>query len=172
METKPKKEMRFTTEQNAAITIPGNLIVSAAAGAGKTRVMTERICREIEKGTKVDELLVVTFTKAAAAEMKERIEKRLIDLSEEKEDMHAKLRLIEAANGVSRANISTIHSFCQNVLKRNYNLVDLDPAFGVMDDADTGILMKRQFFLFLFVVDLRNHLMGNSFYNFLNNNQQ
>ena len=109
-----KEEMKVTPEQMKAITFKGNLIVSAAAGAGKTRVLTERICREIEKGTKVDELLVVTFTKAAAAEMKERIEDRLIRLSEEKEDAKEKLRLLDAANGVSRANISTIHSFCQN----------------------------------------------------------
>ena len=137
-----KEEMKFTPEQMNAITFKGNLIVSAAAGAGKTRVLTERICREIEKGTKVDELLVVTFTKAAAAEMKERIEDRLLKLAEEKDDAKDKLRLLEAANGVSRANISTIHSFCQNVLTRNYNLIELDPGFRVMDDAETVIIMN------------------------------
>ena len=111
----------WTKEQLEAINKEGNLIVSAAAGAGKTAVMTERIARIIAEGTKVDELLVVTFTKPAAAEMKQRIEKRLSELCEAEQDVEKKRLLIIAAGSIARANISTIHSFCSSVLKRNYH---------------------------------------------------
>ncbi|MBO4878805.1 MAG: UvrD-helicase domain-containing protein, partial [Clostridia bacterium] len=133
----------WTKEQLEAINSEGNLLVSAAAGAGKTAVMTERIARIISEGTRVEELLVVTFTKPAAAEMKQRIETRLIDLSESEKDQSKKRFLTEAAAGVSGANISTIHSFCTNVLKRNYHIVGLDPAFRVGDDAETALLRKK-----------------------------
>ena len=75
--------MPWTDEQRSAITLPGNLIVSAAAGAGKTAVLTERIVTRIAAGTSVEHMLVLTFTRAAAAEMKARIMKRLTALSEE-----------------------------------------------------------------------------------------
>lgn len=72
----------WTAEQLRAINEDGNLLVSAAAGAGKTAVMTERIARIIASGIDVSEILVVTFTNPAAAEMKQRIERRLSELAE------------------------------------------------------------------------------------------
>lgn len=133
----------WTAEQKNAIEKEGNLIVSAAAGAGKTAVMTERIVRIIREGTKVDELLVVTFTKPAAAEMKQRIEKRLGELAGEAETAEEKLLLSDAAADISRANISTIHSFCKNVLKRNYHKIGIDPSFRVADDAEAQLLVRE-----------------------------
>ncbi len=130
----------WTKEQLEAINKEGNLIVSAAAGAGKTAVMTERIARIIAEGTKVDELLVVTFTKPAAAEMKQRIEKRLSELCEAEQDVEKKRLLIIAAGSIARANISTIHSFCSSVLKRNYHRLGIDPAFRIGDEAETELL--------------------------------
>lgn len=134
---------KWTKEQADAITMEGNLLVSAAAGAGKTAVMTERIARIIAEGTRVEELLVVTYTKPAAAEMKQRIEKRLSELCDAEENPEKKRLLTAAAASVSRANISTIHSFCTNVLRRSYHLVGLDPVFRVGDDAETALIMNE-----------------------------
>lgn len=130
----------WTAEQERAINEKGNLLVSAAAGAGKTAVMTERIVRLIAEGADVNELLVVTFTKAAAAEMKQRIEARLSALAESAENEAVRRRLYDAAADTGSAGISTIHSFCQDVLRHNPHLAGLDPAFRVADEAEAAML--------------------------------
>ena len=79
--------MRWTSEQQRAISSEGNLIVSAAAGAGKTAVLTERIVSRVASGVPMEQLLVLTFTRAAASEMKNRIANRLNALAEETEDL-------------------------------------------------------------------------------------
>ncbi|MBR5947566.1 MAG: helicase-exonuclease AddAB subunit AddA [Clostridia bacterium] len=132
----------WTDEQKRAIDESGNLLVSAAAGAGKTAVLTERIVRMICEGAEMDELLIVTFTRLAAAEMKERIENKLTELSKKTDDAQLRRRLETAASSVFRANISTIDVFCRNVLKRNYHKVGLDPAFRTADDAEAEVLME------------------------------
>ena len=109
--------MRWTTEQRAAIGKNGNLIVSAAAGAGKTAVLTERICRLVAGGVPVERLLVLTFTRAAAAEMKARIASRLTALAAAEPDERVRARLFAEAAAVGRANISTIDAFCARVLR-------------------------------------------------------
>lgn len=131
---------KWTVEQERAIFEEGNLLVSAAAGAGKTAVMTERIARLIAEGTPVNELLVVTFTNPAAAEMKQRIEKRLTELAEQQSDNTIRLKLIDAASDVEHANISTIHRFCGNVLRRHYHAAGLDPAFRTADETESALL--------------------------------
>ncbi|MBR6108136.1 MAG: UvrD-helicase domain-containing protein [Clostridia bacterium] len=136
----------WTEKQLEAIQKQGDLLVSAAAGAGKTAVLTERIARLIAGGMGVDELLVVTFTRAAAAEMKERIGKRLSALSDEVLDSGDPERaalLRRAAAACESANISTIHSFCTNVLHRNYHEVGLDPAFRVAEELESELLAKK-----------------------------
>ena len=130
----------WTCEQQRAISEKGNLLVSAAAGAGKTAVMTERIARLISEGVNVNEILAVTFTKSAASEMKQRISKRLSDLAESETNPEKKENLSIAANDVSHASISTFHSFCGNLLKRCCHEVDLDPAFRTLDEPETVIL--------------------------------
>ena len=136
----------WTTEQLEAIEKEGDLIVSAAAGAGKTSVLTERIARLIAKGADVERLLVVTFTNAAAAEMKQRIEARLIKLADDAaaaglDERAAKLK--SASASCARANISTLHSFCMSVLRRNYHEAGLDPAFGVAETLDAELLAAK-----------------------------
>lgn len=133
----------WTAEQLRAINEEGNLLVSAAAGAGKTAVMTERIARIIAAGTDVSEILVVTFTNPAAAEMKQRIEKRLSALAESTDDADIKMHLYDSASNISTANISTIHSFCGNVLRRNCHIVGLDPAFRTADAAEAALLRLK-----------------------------
>ena len=100
-----------------------SILVSAAAGAGKTRVLTNRILRHVQGGTDLSELLIVTFTEAASVEMKERISEGL-----------KKLNFPAAL--VQNANISTIHAFCRKLVKENYWKLDVDPAFKVGDDAE------------------------------------
>ena len=133
----------WTAEQLRAINEDGNLLVSAAAGAGKTAVMTERIARIIASGTDVSEILVVTFTNPAAAEMKQRIEWRLSELAESTDDTKLKMHLHDSAINISTANISTIHSFCGNVLRRNCHIVGLDPAFRTADAAEAALLRLK-----------------------------
>lgn len=133
----------WTAEQLRAINEDGNLLVSAAAGAGKTAVMTERIARIIASGTDVSEILVVTFTNPAAAEMKQRIERRLSELAESTDDTKLKMHLHDSAINISTANISTIHSFCGNVLRRNCHIVGLDPAFRTADAAEAALLRLK-----------------------------
>ena len=105
--------MRFTPAQEAAIRAYNReLLVSAAAGSGKTAVLVERIVRLIvERGVSIDRMLIVTFTRAAAGEMRERLETRLNEAAVEN------LRLARQADLVSMAQISTIHSYCQQVVR-------------------------------------------------------
>ncbi len=136
----------WTQRQLEAITKEGDLLVSAAAGAGKTAVLTERTARLISEGMGVDELLVVTFTKAAAAEMKERIEARINSLADEAAgsgDAERALALRRAAVSCGNANISTLHRFCLSVLHRNYHEAGIDPAVQVADTLDAELLASK-----------------------------
>ena len=99
--------MSFTPEQETAITRSGNLIVSAAAGAGKTTVLTERVFRLVKEGMPIDRMLVLTFTRAAAGEMKTRIGRRLSDAAAKTAGKQAAY-FREQAAAVANASISTI----------------------------------------------------------------
>lgn len=131
----------WTTEQKNAIEDKGGtLLVSAAAGSGKTAVLVERIIERIlnkEENIPADRLLVVTFSVAAANEMKERIatalEKRL---SENPKDNYIRRQQML----LEKAQISTIHSFCLNLIRENYNLLDISPGFKIGDEKDIEIL--------------------------------
>lgn len=132
----------WTAEQRRAIETPGSLIVSAAAGSGKTAVLTERIARHILEGASPDDLLVVTFTRAAAAEMKKRIGDRLSALAAQQQGDEA-ARLYGAAESIGRANISTIDGFCSHVLRRHFDIAGLDPAFRAGDEAENLALRQE-----------------------------
>ena len=132
----------WTAEQRRAIETPGSLIVSAAAGSGKTAVLTERIARHILEGARADDLLVVTFTRAAAAEMKKRIGDRLSALAAQQQGDEA-ARLYGAAESIGRANISTIDGFCSHVLRRHFDIAGLDPAFRAGEEAENLALRQE-----------------------------
>ena len=135
---------KWTAEQQRAIDADGNLLVSAGAGSGKTAVLTARIVRLIRGGASINSVLCVTFTNAAAAEMKKRIEKSLARAAAEANGEEAE-KLYRAARGVSAASISTLHSFCTQVLRRHFNLAGLDPAFRVADAGETAILRQNAY---------------------------
>lgn len=134
---------RYTTEQLKVIESRGkNLLVSAAAGSGKTAVLVERIIQKILDNNHpmdIDRLLVVTFTEAAASEMRERIGKAIEEaLDKNPSDAH----LQKQAALLYKAQISTIHSFCMNIIRNNFNVIGLDPNFRVADENELTLLME------------------------------
>jgi len=135
---------RWTHEQQQAIDARGcSLLVAAAAGAGKTAVLVERIIQRIidEKSqVDIDKLLVVTFTNAAAAEMRERIGEAV---SAELEKNPDSVKLQKQIALLNRAQITTIHSFCLEVIRENFHAIDLDPSFRVGDETET-LLLKQE----------------------------
>ena len=137
--------MELTQEQLAAVEARGeNLLVAAAAGAGKTRTLTERVVRLIEENyCEVDELLIMTFTNAAAQEMRSRIQAALTKRLETELDADNQTRLERQTILLNNAQISTFHSFCQAVLRRNFSRIDLDPKFRAADDNELDILKKE-----------------------------
>ena len=129
----------WTSEQRLAIdTVGVNLLVSAAAGSGKTSVLTERCVRLVcDSKCHVEQLLVVTFTEAAAAEMKGRIEQALhARLAKMPDDEH----LRRQAALIECADISTLHSFCLRLLRQHFHRAGLDPDFRVLDPEEAGLL--------------------------------
>ncbi len=131
----------WTEEQQKVIdTRNCNILVSAAAGSGKTAVLVERIIQRItdkNNPVDIDELLIVTFTRAAAGEMKERI-RRAIEkkLEENPEDEH----LQRQSTLVHHALITTIDSFCAYIVKNYFHLIDLDPSFRMGDEGEMRLL--------------------------------
>lgn len=133
----------YTKEQQEVIDTHGcNILVSAAAGSGKTAVLVERIVKMISDENKpvdIDRLLVVTFTNAAAAEMRERIGNAIAArLEAEPWNEH----LQKQAALVHNAQITTIDSFCMFVIRNNFNDIGLDPGFRVADEGELKLLKK------------------------------
>lgn len=131
--------MSFTGAQIDAIEKSGNLIVSAAAGAGKTTVLTERVYRLVTEGVRIEHMLVLTFTRAAAGEMKTRIAKRLSDAAKAAAGGQA-VYLREQAAAVANASISTIDAFCAKVVFRHFFRVGLTPSVKTLDETETAVL--------------------------------
>ncbi|MBU9719929.1 MULTISPECIES: helicase-exonuclease AddAB subunit AddA [Bacillaceae] len=134
----------WTDDQWKAIDAVGNnILVAAAAGSGKTAVLVERIIRKIvdpENQVDVDRLLVVTFTNAAAAEMRNRIGEAIEkELKSNPSSMHLRKQL----SLLNRANISTLHSFCMKVIRQFYYEVQVDPKFRLLD-ATEGELIREE----------------------------
>ncbi|MCM8709677.1 helicase-exonuclease AddAB subunit AddA [Clostridium sp. SYSU_GA19001] len=137
-------EAKWTKEQELAImTRHCNLLVAAAAGSGKTAVLVERIIRIItneENPVDIDRLLVVTFTNAAAAEMRERIGEAIskaLDKNPESKVLQRQLTLL------NKSKITTMHSFCLDVIRNNFHRIDLDPNFRIADGTEEVLLRSE-----------------------------
>lgn len=136
---------KWTVEQHAAITLRGQLLVAAAAGSGKTAVLVERLIHRItdcEDPVDVDRFLVVTFTKAAANQMRERIGKALDDKLFHEQESHEVERLLQQRTLLNRASITTLHSFCLELIRKYFYQLELDPAFRVADQAEADLLRQ------------------------------
>ena len=136
-----RMERKWTPAQKSAIdTRDCNVLVSAAAGSGKTAVLIERIISMItdpDKNIDIDRLVVVTFTKAAAAQMKDKIRKALDSMLDENPGDTNLLRQITLLNN---AQITTIDSFCLWIIRNHFPEVNLDPGFRIMDEGEKKLI--------------------------------
>ena len=138
------KELQATPDQWKAIATRGNnLLVSASAGSGKTKVLVERILMHIQEGIDINELLVVTFTELAAKEMKERLRTKLEEAIEKSTDEVLQQRFAKQLQLIPSAMISTIHSFCMKVIRRYFYLAGIDPVFTMMDEIEGQLLQEK-----------------------------
>lgn len=135
--------VQWTKEQEEAIYTTGtNVLVAAAAGSGKTAVLVERIIQKIlDKANPIDidSLLVVTFTNAAAREMQNRVGLALEKALEQDPDSH---HLKKQLSLLERASISTLHSFCLDVVRQYAYLLDIDPGFRIGDDMEMDLIKQ------------------------------
>ncbi len=135
--------MKWTDDQKKAIGSAGNTIVTAAAGSGKTAVLVERVIEKLSdqnNPVSADRLLIVTFTNAAAAEMRRRIEKALSDKCAEQPE---NTDLLNQRLLISSADICTIDSFCIRLVRNNFSVLGISPDFKIADEVtDSGIKLK------------------------------
>lgn len=152
--------VELTREQQAVVsTRGGQLLVSAAAGSGKTFVLVQRLLdRVLREGLNVDQFLMITFTKAAATELRGKILSAIQKALREQPD-NAHLR--RQATLIYRTQISTIHAFCSRLLRESSAQLNLDPDFRLMDDGEAGLL--RQLTLERVLEDAYQHLDEGNF---------
>ena len=135
--------MKHTPAQKKAIHAKGNILVVAGAGTGKTRTLIDRCMKQLidpEEKTTLLEILMVTFTEAAATEMKERIADRLeqaLENDPQNADLQEKLAQIDAAS------IGTLHSFCLNLIRQHFHLLVLDPQARVLETEEVSSLEQQ-----------------------------
>ena len=130
--------MQWTAGQQAAIDArnPG-VLVSAAAGSGKTAVLVERVLSLLREGVGIDRMLIVTFTRAAAGEMRERLGRRL------EEEGAGSAHLRRQALRLNRADICTLHVFCGRVLREHFQVAGIDPLSRIADEEKLAALRRR-----------------------------
>ena len=135
-------EVKWTNEQKQAIEEKGsNILVAAAAGSGKTAVLVERIINRIlNDKIDIDKLLVVTFTNAAASEMRERI---LDAIYKKIEEDPSNIELQRQITLLNKASICTIHSFCLDVIRNNFYEINISPNFRIGDTAEIELLKQE-----------------------------
>ena len=136
--------MEYTREQELAIRLrEKDILVSAGAGAGKTRVLVNRLAEMImdpEKPVTVDRFLVMTFTNAAAEEMKERI---IGELNQRLEKDRGNRYLRKQIRMVRHADISTVHSFCNHLIRTHFQEAGIDPAFRIGEEGELFMLRQK-----------------------------
>lgn len=132
--------INYTDEQKEAISfIDNNLLISASAGSGKTQVLLEKVVYLIEKGYKLKDILMVTFTNLASNEMKSKLENMLTTKFEETGDE----KFFNALKEINCSNISTIDSFCQKLVKQYYYFLNIEPNFEIKDENYINILKSQ-----------------------------
>jgi len=129
---------QWTQDQQQAIDARNpELLISAAAGSGKTAVLIEHVLKILRDGGKITRLLIITFTRAAAAELKERLTKALD--AEAPQNPHLREQLLD----MRRAEISTLHVFCHNVIRMHFQAADIDPTARISENTQLDPLFQR-----------------------------
>ena len=137
-------EIQLTQAQRAVVENRGGaLLVSAAAGSGKTKVLVDRLLRYVcdpDRPCNIDDFLVITYTKAAAAELRLKIAQAISErLAREPENRHLQRQL----HRIYLAEISTVHSFCANLLRTYAHLLDIPADFRVAEETESRVLQDR-----------------------------
>lgn len=137
---KIKREILWSDDQLEIInTQDMNLLVSASSGSGKTTVMIERIFRLLLSGASLENILVTTFTNAAARDMREKLQKKLIDEAAAQESERQRRHIAAQLELLESANISTLHSFCANLIRAYYYMVGVDQGFSIIDETESRL---------------------------------
>jgi len=136
---------QWTQAQNQVINSTGSILVSASAGTGKTAVLTEKVVNSITRDSiNIDEMIIMTFSSAAANQMKERIRDRIKEIvSDESVDRKTKNMLWKQYRNISDAHIQTIHSFCNELIKKYFYAINMDPNLRVADNFDVAIMKNN-----------------------------
>lgn len=151
-------DRKWTKEQQLAIEANGNnILVSASAGSGKTAVLVERVISKVlHSKIDIDKILVVTFTNASAVELKEKLLKAIYEAIEKnKDNMFLRNNLKKQLEYLNRATITTIHSFCLEVIRSNFYNLGIDPNVSICDDATSKLLKAKSF-----TTELENEYMS------------
>ena len=138
---------QLTANQQAALARDKNMAVTAGAGTGKTRILVDRyVDILLNEDVDIKELLAITFTNKAAAEMKERVSNNILNFLQSEQDALKQKKLTYLHNHLSSAQISTIHSFCARLL-REFPLEsgNLDPGFRLIDGYEMELLIENRY---------------------------
>ncbi|MBQ6947959.1 MAG: UvrD-helicase domain-containing protein, partial [Clostridia bacterium] len=133
--------MEFSpAQQNAIYTKGASLLVSAAAGSGKTAVLVERVVQKLLAGGDISRLWIVTYTEAAAGEMRQKIEQAVEQCIEEHpENTHLQQQMLL----IPTASISTIHAACKRIIEQNFQILGMDPASAVGEESSLEIMFEN-----------------------------
>ncbi|WP_207695110.1 helicase-exonuclease AddAB, AddA subunit [Enterococcus sp. DIV0212c] len=140
---RPENEQFTDNQWQAVFDGDDNILVSASAGSGKTTVLVRRVIEKVKSGVDIDRLLIVTYTEAAAKEMKDRIQVALQKAITSESDQEKKQHFVRQLTLLPTANISTLHAFCLTVIRRFYYLIEMDPVFRLLTDETEMLLLKE-----------------------------
>ncbi|TPR38985.1 helicase-exonuclease AddAB subunit AddA [Apilactobacillus micheneri] len=139
--------MQYTKPQKQAVfdRFDKNVLVSASAGSGKTRVLVDRVINKLlNEHIDIDEMLILTFTKAAAKEMRDRIQTALREQLNQTDNNDTKVFLVKQLRRLPVADISTLDAFCQKIVQNYYYIINLDPNFRLLADQTESQMLKEQ----------------------------
>lgn len=133
---------KMTAQQKESVLADGKIIISASAGSGKTTTMVLKILSLIAEGNSLDNMMIVVYNDAAAAELKEKLHNKLCERIEDINlDDETRDRFVQAIINMDLCNISTIHAFCRNYAKTNFEALDISPQFDILDAQKEAKLM-------------------------------
>ncbi len=139
-----KETYKPTPEQVKAIELDGRILVSASAGSGKTTTLVKRIIRQLEEGASLRRMLILVYNNAAADELREKLRAKLFECACEKDGEDGK-KFRQELDEISFAEICTIHAFCRDLIRNNFELLGISPSFRVLDEDAHNIYMAKAF---------------------------